>query len=1201
MSAPLVTRATGDIIVADDHNDVKSYIEDATYSVNTQSLKIGGSTTIDSNWNGSFIGSVTAGSVITNALVSRNQITVIGSSIDTNGGDINLVFGRYPTTGSWAQIYFNNPIQRFRFSKGIQVDNGVGSFASIDASGNGSIAGSFVTGVGSFGSNVKVAGGLQIDGAMALGAGIGIEKAKITTAGSTSFRVDNSYSGTGSKGYGIIVYATGTGSPNTALFATAFNGENNYAGIFDRGNVGIGTGSPTATLEIAKTDGIPRLRLVGSTAPGIEFHNTSARDWLVWNTGSPNGTIQFRNNTSNDVFSVTQSGHGSFTGSVTALNYSTIGSVVANYGSISTNLVVANDISANDITLSGSLTTTSSLVSTTGSIIGSHLILKTEYALGAGSSIIAEFMTDRPWHLMSTGSATTTALALKSTSDSKDFRILDFTGSTVTNFANNSSAFGLYQKGYGSFSGSLYADNALIAGSLNAQTVITTSNGVGSNIKIGDDAWIGDLNTANTLYILGQNDRTTGSIGFGSGKDTNLYRGAANLLKTDDDFQAVNIGASGSINIENTANPLNLRAGNTASGTTNNQILFSYNSGLSNYRHGIKTRHNSASTGSNAFDFYVWNYGVDGTGSLPTKLALTVDAFGLGVFNQNPQSALDVIGNANITGSITVGSYLGTYGSYSGNVVIAGDIAGTDVGLSGSLVAGSISSSGGVTISAGGLNVTGTQITRGINPASDNAYTLGTSTGRYSAIHGGSIQATYGSFSGNLLVAGSVTANGGSFTDKLISHKFSIGSGTAYIGSAPSFGSRLAIDGGGFSVHFQNLSEILFETTGTPEIELWQAGTARTFAIKNQAAGGSAHLSVQDDITAKDLSLSGSAVIGSFLSGYGSVSGNLVVAGSLYGYGGTLSGITSSGGGGVGSSAVGVAGSIATWSNAGSIGPVKASIDSNGNGSFLGSIVSTQVVTGSMFGTSIVNSVGSNIITIGASSGANIGASLVVSKSRTGPIQSVGLNATNNAAFGIATGSKVILGLSAAGSPGIISLTNSFQDGSKDAPVYLGFNEQFGQWGTYLGAGSQADDIWYTLPLLQGGTDTYLKNSGTGSLSWASVSGGGLSWSAASGSTTIAADTGYYVNSATNVVFTLPASFTAGKTFRIYNANNAAGWQLKQNASQVIYFGNRNTTTGTAGSMVSESVTIGDGIEVLCTTTNTTFHVVNATGQVDLS
>jgi hypothetical protein len=57
-------------------------------------------------------------------------------------------------------------------------------------------------------------------------------------------------------------------------------------------------------------------------------------------------------------------------------------------------------------------------------------------------------------------------------------------------------------------------------------------------VYVGDDALIFDADTADTLGIQGQQTATNGAIVFGSGKDTNLYRGGANLLETDDAFEA---------------------------------------------------------------------------------------------------------------------------------------------------------------------------------------------------------------------------------------------------------------------------------------------------------------------------------------------------------------------------------------------------------------------------------------------------------------------------------------------------------------------------------------------------------------------------------------------------------------------------------------------------------------------------------------
>lgn len=57
MAPPLVERNTGDIIPAADHNDVKDYIEDAQYRVNTNALYILGSEVITGSYEIKNIGS----------------------------------------------------------------------------------------------------------------------------------------------------------------------------------------------------------------------------------------------------------------------------------------------------------------------------------------------------------------------------------------------------------------------------------------------------------------------------------------------------------------------------------------------------------------------------------------------------------------------------------------------------------------------------------------------------------------------------------------------------------------------------------------------------------------------------------------------------------------------------------------------------------------------------------------------------------------------------------------------------------------------------------------------------------------------------------------------------------------------------------------------------------------------------------------
>lgn len=60
--------------------------------------------------------------------------------------------------------------------------------------------------------------------------------------------------------------------------------------------------------------------------------------------------------------------------------------------------------------------------------------------------------------------------------------------------------------------------------------VLSTNNGNGTNFKVGDDAWIGDINTANTIRVQGQQDATQGYIVFGNSNTTALGRSGTGAL-----------------------------------------------------------------------------------------------------------------------------------------------------------------------------------------------------------------------------------------------------------------------------------------------------------------------------------------------------------------------------------------------------------------------------------------------------------------------------------------------------------------------------------------------------------------------------------------------------------------------------------------------------------------------------------------------
>ncbi len=89
----------------------------------------------------------------------------------------------------------------------------------------------------------------------------------------------------------------------------------------------------------------------------------------------------------------------------------------------------------------------------------------------------------------------------------------------------------------------------------------------------------------------------------------------------------------------------------------------------------------------------------------------------------------------------------------------------------------------------------------------------------------------------------------------------------------------------------------------------------------------------------------------------------------------------------------------------------------------------------------------------------------------------------------------------------------------------------------------------------------------------------------------MSSNTGYTTTSpGTSVVLTLPAICTYGSIIRVVGST-IAGWQIAQNVGQTIHFGNISTTTGISGFIASTQQY--DCVELLCTSANTDFTIIN--------
>ena len=80
------------------------------------------------------------------------------------------------------------------------------------------------------------------------------------------------------------------------------------------------------------------------------------------------------------------------------------------------------------------------------------------------------------------------------------------------------------------FTGTLTGPTITITGDVTADQFISTNNGSGQNIRIGDDCWIGDINIANTFRVQGSQNPNNGYITFGNSSNTQLGRAGSGAL-----------------------------------------------------------------------------------------------------------------------------------------------------------------------------------------------------------------------------------------------------------------------------------------------------------------------------------------------------------------------------------------------------------------------------------------------------------------------------------------------------------------------------------------------------------------------------------------------------------------------------------------------------------------------------------------------
>jgi hypothetical protein len=90
---------------------------------------------------------------------------------------------------------------------------------------------------------------------------------------------------------------------------------------------------------------------------------------------------------------------------------------------------------------------------------------------------------------------------------------------------------------------------------------------------------------------------------------------------------------------------------------------------------------------------------------------------------------------------------------------------------------------------------------------------------------------------------------------------------------------------------------------------------------------------------------------------------------------------------------------------------------------------------------------------------------------------------------------------------------------------------------------------------------------------------------------------GYIANNVALVTLTLPTTSAVGSVIEVVG-KGAGGWRISQNASELIHFGNVNSTTGTGGYL--QSTLTYDAIRIVCTVADTEWTVLSVQGNITI-
>jgi hypothetical protein len=250
------------------------------------------------------------------------------------------------------------------------------------------------------------------------------------------------------------------------------------------------------------------------------------------------------------------------------------------------------------------------------------------------------------------------------------------------------------------------ASGNFTAGVVSATQFVSTNNATGKNYQIGDDAWIGDVNVANTTRISGAQDSSQGYIIFGTNDGVSLGRSGTGALTYGGIFRAVELTSTNAAGDEGGQINLAIPLTNTTLGGTvtvdvfQNRLRFFEGSvnakgayiDLSACANGVGTNLLSGSTpGDGTLTLAVSGTGLSGSASFTANQSgnstFTVTSNATSANTVSTIVARDASGNfsaGTITAALSGNATTATTLQNARTIAISGDVTGTATSFNGS-------------------------------------------------------------------------------------------------------------------------------------------------------------------------------------------------------------------------------------------------------------------------------------------------------------------------------------------------------------------------------------------------------------------------------------------------------------------------------------------------------------------------------------